>query len=140
MNNKETLDLRRSKKRPYITTPIALSLFLAGGTTVVPWYKNDPAPELPTQVSADLGEGETVAYSVAYLQKVLRDGNFYRGPVNNHLDESTKKALQEFQNAHGLKATGTFDASTASALEVEMADQRIRDRASKLFEEVDKKS
>ncbi len=50
------------------------------------------------------------------VQHVLTKAGFYNGPIDGELDLPTKKALQAFQTANGLKPTGVVDWDTAVKL------------------------
>jgi hypothetical protein len=52
----------------------------------------------------------------AYLQRLLSQAGFKFGPIDGILGDKTKKAIRQYQAAHGLNQTGIFDAKTTGEL------------------------
>lgn len=40
------------------------------------------------------------------IQRALMNAGFFKGPINGKIGPQTKRAIKEFQKAHGLKADG----------------------------------
>lgn len=55
------------------------------------------------------------------IQKALKNAGFYTGNVDGKIGPRTKKAIQEFQKAKGLKADGKVGAKTWAELEKYLA-------------------
>jgi len=51
------------------------------------------------------------------IQKALKNAGFYAGPIDGKIGPKTKKAIQEFQSAKGLKADGKAGPKTWAELE-----------------------
>ncbi len=81
-------------------------------------------PTLPT--SATLQPGQRAA-SVAALRERLRTSGDFSGLTGTadawFFDAGLQRALQDFQNRHGLPATGVVDDRTLAALNVPAADR-----------------
>src|SRR4051812_8533999 len=61
----------------------------------------------------DLGD---TGKAVIALQKHLRAAGLYSGPMSGTFDDATKLALQNFQTAKKLPASGAVDLKTLKAL------------------------
>ena len=59
---------------------------------------------------------EIPASRVGEIQRALASQGFYKGEANGTYDDSTKSAMQSFQTAHSLKATGYPTAQTLKLL------------------------
>ncbi len=59
---------------------------------------------------------EIPAGRVGEIQRALASHGFYKGEIGSSYDDSTKSAMQNFQTAHGLKATGYPTAQTLKLL------------------------
>ena len=53
---------------------------------------------------------------ITKAQQALKDDGFYSGSINGAMTESTREALQSFQEAKQLKVTGRIDRDTARQL------------------------
>ena len=51
------------------------------------------------------------------IQKALKNAGFYACPIDGKIGPKTKKAIQEFQSAKGLKADGKIGMKTWAELE-----------------------
>jgi len=59
---------------------------------------------------------EIPASRVGEIQRALASQGFYKGEAGGTYDDSTESAMQSFQTAHGLKATGYPTAQTLKML------------------------
>jgi peptidoglycan hydrolase-like protein with peptidoglycan-binding domain len=50
------------------------------------------------------------------IQTALKNANFYSGPIDGEIGPVTKKAIEEFQQANGLKADGKVGTKTWAVL------------------------
>jgi len=82
---------------------------------------NSPAPSSSqNQASAKSGSfySEPQTVEIRKAQERLRIKGFDPGPVDGILGLQTQAALQQYQAAHGLPATGVLDEKTQNALGV----------------------
>ena len=63
--------------------------------------------------------------TVRTAQRALRDRGFYSGPINGLVEEETRKALLDFQQAAGINATGMVDRATLEALDILEDDRSL---------------
>jgi peptidoglycan hydrolase-like protein with peptidoglycan-binding domain len=54
--------------------------------------------------------------SYRQMQTALKSAGFYKGPVDGKPGKQTKKAIIQFQKAHGLKADGMVGKRTTEEL------------------------
>ncbi len=50
------------------------------------------------------------------IQTALKNANFYNGPIDGKIGPKTKKAIEEFQKANGLKVDGKVGTKTWALL------------------------
>jgi peptidoglycan hydrolase-like protein with peptidoglycan-binding domain len=55
-------------------------------------------------------------------QKVMKDKSFYSGEATGKLDDPTRDGLKKFQEANGLKVTGTLNQVTLEKMGIELTD------------------
>ena len=61
---------------------------------------------------------------IKQAQGILRQRNFYAGDATGKLDTPTRDGLKKFQEAEGLKATGTLNAATLQKMNVALTDRQ----------------
>lgn len=59
---------------------------------------------------------KTLACTAKNIQTALKNAGFYKGPVDGKIGKGTKRAIKDFQNAHGLSADGVVGKKTWSVL------------------------
>lgn len=57
-------------------------------------------------------------------QKKLKAGNLYTGEETGKLNDATRDGLKKFQEANGLKATGTLNQVTLEKMGIELTDKQ----------------
>ena len=57
-------------------------------------------------------------------QKLLRSGGMYSGEETGKLDDTTREGLKKYQEAKGLKATGTLNQSTLEKMGIALTDRQ----------------
>ncbi len=57
-------------------------------------------------------------------QAVLKGRGFYVGEQTGKLDDSTRNGLRKYQEAEGLKVTGTLNKSTLEKMAIELTDKQ----------------
>lgn len=62
-------------------------------------------------------------------QKVLKDAKLYTGDESGKLDDATRDSLKKYQEANGVKVTGTLNAATLEKMGVPLTDKQKADAA-----------
>jgi peptidoglycan hydrolase-like protein with peptidoglycan-binding domain len=57
-------------------------------------------------------------------QKLLKNGGMYSGEETGKLDDTTREGLKKYQEAKGLKATGTLNQSTLEKMGIALTDKQ----------------
>jgi peptidoglycan hydrolase-like protein with peptidoglycan-binding domain len=57
-------------------------------------------------------------------QKVLKTGGMYSGDETGKLDDTTRESLKKYQEANGLKATGTLNQLTLQKMGIELTEKQ----------------
>ena len=57
-------------------------------------------------------------------QKKLKNGGMYAGEETGKLDDATREALKKYQEANGLKVTGTLNQATLEKIGVALTDKQ----------------
>jgi peptidoglycan hydrolase-like protein with peptidoglycan-binding domain len=61
---------------------------------------------------------------IKQAQDILRQRNFYSGESTGKLDPTTREGLKKYQEAEGLKVTGTLNAATLQKMNVTLSDKQ----------------
>ncbi|HEX8285612.1 MAG TPA: peptidoglycan-binding domain-containing protein [Pyrinomonadaceae bacterium] len=61
---------------------------------------------------------------VKQAQEILKRRNFYAGESTGKLDPATREGLRKYQEAEGLKVTGTLNAATLQKMSVALTDKQ----------------
>ena len=61
---------------------------------------------------------------VMAAQKLLKEKNLYAGETNGTLDPPTRAALKAYQEANGLKGTGTLNQATLEKMGIALTDKQ----------------
>jgi peptidoglycan hydrolase-like protein with peptidoglycan-binding domain len=61
---------------------------------------------------------------VMQAQALLKQRNLYAGEATGKLDPATREGLKKYQEAEGLKATGTLNAVTLEKMGVPLTDRQ----------------
>ena len=57
-------------------------------------------------------------------QKMLKDGAMYAGEQTGKLDDATREGLKKYQEANGLKVTGTLNKLTLEKMGIRLTDKQ----------------
>jgi len=57
-------------------------------------------------------------------QKLLKAGTFYTGEETGKLDTATRDGLKKYQDANGLKVTGTLNQATLEKMGIQLTDNQ----------------
>jgi len=66
---------------------------------------------------------------VKAAQKILKDKSMYSGDQTGKLDEATRDGLKKYQDANGIKITGTLNQATLEKMGIELTDKQKTDAA-----------
>lgn len=61
---------------------------------------------------------------IKQAQGILKQRNLYAGDATGKLDTATRDGLKRFQEAEGLKVTGTLNAATLQKMNVALTDKQ----------------
>lgn len=61
---------------------------------------------------------------IKQAQDILRQRGFYSGESLGKLDPATREGLKKYQDAEGLKVTGTLNAATLQKMNVTLSDKQ----------------
>lgn len=61
---------------------------------------------------------------VKQSQEILKQRGFYAGDLTGKLDAATRDGLKKYQEAEGLKVTGTLNAATLQKMNVALTDKQ----------------
>lgn len=61
---------------------------------------------------------------ITEAQKKLKAGNMYSGEETGKLDDATRDGLKKYQDANGLKVTGTLNQATLEKMGIELTDKQ----------------
>jgi hypothetical protein len=79
-----------------------------------------PPSSTATPGSGSVPGGDVLAEdteAVRHAQTQLQTAGFSAGPANGIMDEQTRNAIRQFQQAKGLNVTGALDTETRAALQ-----------------------
>lgn len=63
-------------------------------------------------------------------QRMLKEGGMYDGDETGKLDAATRNGLKKYQEANGLKVTGTLNQATLEKMGIELTDRQKANAAS----------
>lgn len=61
---------------------------------------------------------------IKQAQKILKDRGFYAGEETGKLDDTTRAGLKKYQEAEGIKVTGTLNKVTLEKMGVTLTDKQ----------------
>lgn len=64
---------------------------------------------------------------IKQAQKMLKDGSLYSGEQTGKLDDATRGGLKKYQEANGLKVTGTLNRVTLEKMGIALTDKQKAD-------------
>jgi peptidoglycan hydrolase-like protein with peptidoglycan-binding domain len=104
-------------KKLVVATVSMLALGIAGSGIA---QTNTQAPRsttLPQSTQSQPSPGAVSETQVKQAQQQLKSAGLYKGTVDGKLGTDTQQAIEQFQQKHGLPATGTLDEQTMAALQ-----------------------
>ena len=105
-------------KKLVVATVSMLALGIAGSGIA---QTNTQAPRStimpPQSTQSQPPPGAVSETQVKQVQQQLKSAGLYKGTVDGKLGTDTQQAIEQFQQKHGLPATGTLDEQTMAALQ-----------------------
>ena len=105
----------------------ALACALLCCAAVYAQNSNTNAPAANTNTNATKKRGpvfRATKEQIKQAQDILRQRNFYAGDSTGKLDPTTREGLKKYQEAEGLKVTGTLNAATLQKMNVTLSDKQ----------------
>ena len=88
--------------------------------------KDSKPPKATTSTSADAPKRPAPfranADQIKATQKILKDGKMYAGDETGKLDDATREGLKKYQQANGIKVTGSLNAVTLEKMGIALTD------------------
>ncbi len=69
------------------------------------------------------------ADQIKEAQRMLKDGSMYSGEQTGKLDDATRAGLKKYQEANGLKVTGTLNSVTLEKMGIALTEKQKTDAA-----------
>lgn len=97
-------------------TPVSASSYATSDTDAAGKKSGDkPKKAPPFRATAD---------QIKAAQKLLKDGKMYDGEETGKLDDPTRGGLKKYQEANGLRVTGSLNAVTLEKMGIELTDKQ----------------
>ncbi|HEX8117792.1 MAG TPA: peptidoglycan-binding domain-containing protein [Pyrinomonadaceae bacterium] len=109
-----------------LTAIFAASLCLSAGAAAAQ-TSNTTASNANTNANATKKRGpvfRATKEQIKQAQGVLKQRGFYAGDATGKLDTPTRDGLRKYQEAEGLKVTGTLNAATLQKMNVALTDKQ----------------
>ncbi|HEU4432105.1 MAG TPA: peptidoglycan-binding domain-containing protein [Pyrinomonadaceae bacterium] len=101
-------------------------LFLCVFTTAV-MAQSEPASPSTTQSAKQAKRGpvfRATKEQINRAQALLKSRGFYAGEQIGKLDDATREGLRKYQQAEGLKVTGTLNKVTLEKMNIALTDKQ----------------
>ena len=107
-----------------LTAIFAASLCLSAGTAAAQ-NSNTSASNSNANTTKKRGPVfRATREQIKQAQAVLKQRGLYAGDANGKLDTPTRDGLKKYQEAEGLKVTGTLNAATLQKMKVTLTDKQ----------------
>ncbi len=107
-----------------LTAILAASLCLSAGAAAA---QNSNTSTSAANANAGKKRGpvfRATKEQIKQAQATLKQRGFYAGDANGKLDTATRDGLKKYQEAEGLKVTGTLNAATLQKMNVALTDRQ----------------
>lgn len=105
-----------------------LSLILATGLAVVAQNKNNNSNSSSASTNANKPKRGPIfratSDQVKQAQAILKQRTFYNGEETGKLNPDTRAGLKKYQEAEGLKVTGTLNKVTLEKMGIALTDKQ----------------
>ncbi len=106
---------------------VVLSLLLAFSLTAATQNKNANKNANGSMKSTNANRKpifRATADQIKQAQAILKQRSFYNGEQTGKLDTSTRDGLKKYQQAEGLKVTGTLNKLTLEKMSIALTDKQ----------------
>jgi peptidoglycan hydrolase-like protein with peptidoglycan-binding domain len=112
--------------RKLILSTLALALFTAGAHAQ---NTNTASTTKQANTNARPARKHTPVFrankeQIKQAQTTLKQRAFYAGDATGKLDDATREGLKKYQQAEGLKVTGTLNAATLEKMNIQLTDKQ----------------
>ena len=91
--------------------------------------ENKPAKETTSTEKPKRTIFRATKDQIVEAQKKLKSGSMYTGEETGKLDDATREGLKKYQEANGLKVTGTLNQVTLEKMGVELTEKQKASKA-----------
>ena len=102
-------------KKLIVATAAVLALGITGSGIAQTNTQTPRSTTMPPQSS--LSDTAVPESQVKQAQQQLKAAGLYKGAADGKMGSDTQQAIEQFQQKHGLPATGTLDEQTMAALQ-----------------------
>lgn len=86
--------------------------------------KSKPEAKSSSKSSSNKTIFRATSDQIKSAQKMLKDKAMYTGEQTGKLDDATRDGLKKYQDANGLKVTGTLNQATLEKMGIELTDKQ----------------
>ena|ERR1700752_1548260 len=116
------------RKLPWIALSLLLLISIAGiaqnSNSSSATNKNGNASKARNTNSNRKPPFRATADQIKQAQVILKQRNFYSGQQTGKLDDPTRAGLKQYQQAEGIKVTGTLNKLTLEKMGVALTDKQ----------------
>jgi peptidoglycan hydrolase-like protein with peptidoglycan-binding domain len=124
LTNKPRASARLTKGRKQMKKLLTLSLLLCLFTTAA-MAQTATSTQTGTKQGAKRGPVfRATKDQINQAQAILKSRGFYSGEQIGKLDEATRDGLRKYQNAEGLKVTGTLNRVTLEKMNIALTEKQ----------------
>jgi peptidoglycan hydrolase-like protein with peptidoglycan-binding domain len=107
---------------------VLFTLVLLAGSTLATQNSNTAASQTRNTNAAAAPKRKPPFHAtkdqIKQAQTVLKQRGFYNGELDSKLSPDTRAALKKYQEAEGLKVTGTLNAATLEKMSIPLTDKQ----------------
>ncbi|HEX8070349.1 MAG TPA: peptidoglycan-binding domain-containing protein [Pyrinomonadaceae bacterium] len=107
---------------------LALLLSCASAAPAQNTNTNTPKPAAPNANAAPAQKRKppfrATKDQITQAQNLLKQRGFYAGDADGKLNPDTRAGLKKYQEAEGLKVTGTLNAGTLQKMSIQLTDRQ----------------
>jgi peptidoglycan hydrolase-like protein with peptidoglycan-binding domain len=115
------------KKLPFALLPLVLAFCVTAATQNQNTNSNRNHSSSNSNRAANVNRGpifRATADQIKEAQAILKQRSFYNGEQTGKLDTGTRGSLKKYQQAEGLKVTGTLNKSTLVKMGIALTEKQ----------------